>query len=61
MAKKTKKKRTISPEHLKKMQKGKKNKKIMEQRLRDMEDRGLLKSEPVGYTQSILNKIKKKK
>ena len=61
MVKRSKKKRTISPEHLQKMQEGKKNKKKMEQRLAEMEDRGLLKSEPVGYMQSILNKIKKKK
>ena len=61
MVKKSKKKRTISPEHLKKMQEGKKNKKIMEQRLAEMESRGLLKLEPVGYAQSILNQIKKKK
>lgn len=56
-----KKKRTISPEHLAKMQEGKKQAKLKRERISRLESRGLSTDVPMSRTEKALNSVRNRK
>lgn len=56
-----KKKRTISPEHLLKMQEGRKKAQAIRERTKRLDERGLAKAAPMGYTERLLSQVKRKR
>lgn len=54
------KKRTISPEHLAKMQEGRKRAKVHRERMTMIEEHGLLKEMPLTETERRLNSVRRK-
>lgn len=55
------KKRTITPEHLAKMQEGRKHAAVRRNRISELEELGLNKTVPMTYTERILSQAKRKK
>lgn len=58
---KCRKKRTISLEHLKKMQDGRKKKAIIKKRIANLEEKGLMKDVPMGYNERLLSGLRRTK
>lgn len=58
--KKTRKKRTISAEHLAKLQEGRKQAQIYKQRMKQLSEHGFSDNVPMGYTERLLNSVRRK-
>jgi hypothetical protein len=56
-----KKKRTISPEHLAKMQAGRKRARMIRKRAKELDERGVGREVPMGYTDRLLSQAKRRK
>lgn len=57
---KTKKKRTISPEHLAKMQEGRKKAQLRRKRVARLNEHGLSDNAPMTKTERMLNSVRRK-
>lgn len=57
---KTKKKRTISPEHLAKMQEGRKKAQLRRKRVARLNEHGLIDNVPMTKTERMLNSVRRK-
>lgn len=57
---KTKKKRTISPEHLAKMQEGRKKAQLRRKRVARLNEHGLSDNVPMTKTERMLNSVRRK-
>lgn len=57
---KTKKKRTISPEHLAKMQEGRKKAQLHRKRVARLNEHGLSDNVPMTKTERMLNSVRRK-
>lgn len=57
---KTKKKRTISPEHLAKMQEGRKKAQLRKKRVARLNEHGLIDNVPMTKTERMLNSVRRK-
>lgn len=58
--KKTKTKRTISPEHLAKMQEGRKKAQLYKKRIARLNEHGLSDDVPMTNTERMLNSVRRK-
>lgn len=58
--KKTKKKRTISPEHLAKMQEGRRKAQLHKKRIARLNEHGLSDDVPMTRTERMLNSVRRK-
>lgn len=56
-----KKKRMISPEHLAKMQAGRKRAQMIRKREKELDERGVGREAPMGYTDRLLSQAKRRK
>lgn len=56
-----KKKRTISPEHLAKMQAGRKRAQMIRKREKELDELGVGREAPMGYTDRLLLQAKRRK
>lgn len=52
-------KRTITPEHLAKMQEGRKRAAVQRKRMAELKDSGLYMEQPVSPTERLLNSVKR--
>ena len=55
------KKRTLSPEHLAKMQEGRRRAQMIRKREKELDERGVGRDAPMGYTDRVLSQARRRK